>query len=67
MDPILYNAVNGGRADFERQGITANNLANINTPGFKADLYQAQSLYTTNGEGSTVLKVRHLLPNPLTP
>lgn len=52
MDPILYNAVSGGRGDFRRQEITANNLANINTPGFKADLYQAKTLYMTQPDGS---------------
>lgn len=52
MDPILYNALSGGRADFKRQEITANNLANINTPGFKADLYSAQTLYMNQSKGS---------------
>jgi len=51
MDPILYNAVNGGRVDFKRQEITANNLANINTPGFKADIYNAQTLQMSNAQG----------------
>lgn len=45
MEPILYNAISGGRSDFKRQAITANNLANVNTPGFKADLYNAQTMY----------------------
>lgn len=52
MDPILYNATIGGKADFNRQAITANNLANINTPGFKADLYHAQTMFTNNGQGN---------------
>lgn len=51
MDPILYSAINGGRADFKRQEITANNLANINTPGFKADLYNAQTMYMKDANG----------------
>ncbi|MFT4059769.1 MAG: flagellar basal-body rod protein FlgF [Legionella sp.] len=45
MDPILYGAANGGRGNFSRQGIIANNLANVATPGFKGDLYQAQTMY----------------------
>lgn len=54
MDPILYNATTGGRADFNKQAILANNLANINTPGFKADLYYAQTMYSnTNGASNT--------------
>lgn len=52
MEPILYNATSGGRADFNKQAIIANNLANINTPGFKADLYQAQTMYANTNGGS---------------
>ncbi|HHT9887132.1 TPA: flagellar basal-body rod protein FlgF [Legionella pneumophila] len=52
MEPILYKAVSGGRSDFKRQEMIANNLANINTPGFKADLYQAQTMYMNNANGN---------------
>ena len=52
MEPILYNAVNGGHSNFKRQEITANNLANVNTTGFKADLYQAKTMYATSSDGS---------------
>lgn len=51
MDPILYSAVTGGRSDFKRQELIANNLANVNTPGFKADLYQAQTMYMNDANG----------------
>lgn len=51
MDPILYSAVDGGTNDLVRQDIIANNLANVNTPGFKADLYQAQVMYLTDENG----------------
>ncbi|RUR08868.1 flagellar basal-body rod protein FlgF [Legionella sp. km772] len=51
MDPVLYSAVDGGTNDLVRQDIIANNLANINTPGFKADLYQAQVMYLTDQNG----------------
>lgn len=52
MDPILYNAVSGGRANFKRQELIAHNLANTNTPGFKIDLYQAQTMYPDGGKGA---------------
>ncbi|HHW4726400.1 TPA: flagellar basal-body rod protein FlgF [Legionella pneumophila] len=52
MEPILYNSISCGRSDFKRQEIIANNLANINTPGFKADLYQAQTMYMNNANGN---------------
>lgn len=55
MEPILYNAISGGRSDFKRQEIIANNLANINTPGFKADLYQAQTMYMNDANGNNNL------------
>lgn len=45
MEPVLYNAMHGSQVNFDRQTITANNLANANTPGFKADLFQAQSMF----------------------
>lgn len=52
MDSVLYNAVNGGHTNFTRQEIIANNLANANTPGFRADLYQAQTMYVKGAEGA---------------
>ena len=51
MDPVLYSAVDGGTNDLVRQDLIANNLANLNTPGFKADLYQAQVMYLTDANG----------------
>lgn len=51
MDPVLYSAVDGGTNDLVRQDVIANNLANLNTPGFKADLYQAQVMYLTDETG----------------
>lgn len=49
MDPIIYNAASGGQIGFRRQEIIANNLANVSTPGFKADMYQAQTMYANMG------------------
>ncbi|MCL5272771.1 MAG: flagellar basal-body rod protein FlgF [Gammaproteobacteria bacterium] len=56
MEPILYNAITGGKSDFKRQELIANNLANINTPGFKADLYQAQTMYMNDASGNNASK-----------
>ncbi|HAT1882075.1 TPA: flagellar basal-body rod protein FlgF [Legionella pneumophila] len=61
MEPILYNAISGGRSDFKRQEIIANNLANINTPGFKADLYQAQTMYMNNANGNNQFSVHSFI------
>jgi flagellar basal-body rod protein FlgF len=54
MDPVLYSAVDGGTNDLVRQDVIANNLANLNTPGFKADLYQAQIMYLTDQSGQAM-------------
>jgi flagellar basal-body rod protein FlgF len=51
MDPVLYSAVDGATNDLVRQDLIANNLANLNTPGFKADLYQAETMYLDDANG----------------
>lgn len=45
MDPVLYNTMNGAKLDFNRQALIASNLSNATTPGFKSDLFQAQSMF----------------------
>ncbi len=41
MDKLLYIAASGARQISEAQAVNANNLANVNTPGFQADLTAA--------------------------
>jgi flagellar basal-body rod protein FlgF len=50
MDRILYTAMSGAKSMLDRQATVANNLANISTPGFRADtmLYRA---IPVQGEG----------------
>ncbi|MGV3345495.1 flagellar basal body rod protein FlgF [Enterobacteriaceae bacterium LUAb1] len=43
MDKLIYTAVSGATRNLTQQTITANNLANANTEGFRADLEQANS------------------------
>lgn len=38
MDRMIYTAMSGAKASMARQDALANNLANANTPGFRADL-----------------------------
>ncbi|NSL64074.1 hypothetical protein F1514_013765 [Yersinia pestis] len=38
MDKLLYTAVSGANRSLSQQQIHANNLANSNTQGFRADL-----------------------------
>lgn len=50
MDKLIYTAVSGANRSLSQQTIHANNLANANTEGFRADLEQAQS-QQANGYG----------------
>ncbi|WED43979.1 flagellar basal-body rod protein FlgF [Legionella cardiaca] len=47
MEPVLYNAMSGSQTDFRKQNVASNNLANIGTTGFKADIAQFESMYVT--------------------
>jgi flagellar basal-body rod protein FlgF len=38
MDHAIYTAMGGARQTLEHQAVTANNLANVTTPGFRAQL-----------------------------
>jgi flagellar basal-body rod protein FlgF len=44
MDRALYLAMSGGKQIMHAQTIRANNLANVNTTGFRADFEQARSM-----------------------
>mgnify|MGYP000736440479 CR=1 FL=1 len=50
MDRLIYTSLTALRGAMSRQTTTANNLANAQTPGFRADLSQAQALWL-KGEG----------------
>jgi len=44
MDRIIYTALNGAARINERQTVLTNNLANINTPGFRAQIAMYRSV-----------------------
>lgn len=50
MDRLIYTSLTAMRGSMARQTAIANNLANAQTPGFRADMAEAQSLWL-NGEG----------------
>ncbi len=50
MDKVVYIAMSGARENMYAQQAHANNLANANTTGFKADLSQARAMQVF-GEG----------------
>jgi flagellar basal-body rod protein FlgF len=45
VDRLLYTALAAMRGSMARQTATANNVANANTPGFRADLAERQSIW----------------------
>lgn len=51
MDKALYIAMTGAKHNMMAQTSHSNNLANVNTTGFKADLAQARSMPVYYGEG----------------
>ncbi|MBI6882567.1 flagellar basal-body rod protein FlgF [Pseudomonas putida] len=56
MDRIIYTAMNGAKQTFDQQSVASHNLANVSTPGFRAQLAVMQSV-PVDGDG---LKTREL-------
>lgn len=50
MDRIIYTAMSGARQSLERQSVVANNMANVSTNGFRAELSAARAV-PVNGQG----------------
>ncbi|RTE86161.1 MULTISPECIES: flagellar basal-body rod protein FlgF [Gammaproteobacteria] len=48
MDDLLYIAMSGAKENMNGIALRANNLANANTTGFKADLQQARAMQAYN-------------------
>lgn len=49
MDRLIYTALSGMRGAMSRQTVTANNLANANTVGFRAEMAAQRSLWVRGG------------------
>lgn len=49
MDRLIYTSLTAMRGSAARQTAIANNLANAQTPGFRADMAEAQSLWLGGG------------------
>jgi flagellar basal-body rod protein FlgF len=53
MDRLIYSSLSAMKAAMARQATTANNLANVNTAGFRAEMTSSQALMMTgNGFNS---------------
>ncbi len=53
MDRLIYTSLTAMRGAMARQTATANNLANAQTPGFRADIAEAQSVWMNGPELDT--------------
>lgn len=61
MERLIYTAVSGAELNQTALRVSANNLANVNTPGFKADIEQAQAMMI-GGDGFRTRYQAQLLP-----
>lgn len=52
MDRLIYTSLSGMRGSMSRQTATAHNLANAQTPGFRGDLAEMQTIWM-KGPGAT--------------
>ncbi|RYZ64519.1 MAG: flagellar biosynthesis protein FlgF, partial [Proteobacteria bacterium] len=50
MDKLIYSSLSAMRAAMARQTTTANNLANINTAGFRGEMSSSSALWL-KGDG----------------
>jgi flagellar basal-body rod protein FlgF len=53
MDRLIYTSLSAMQALMRKQTVTANNLANVNTVGFRGDMTHSEAVYLGNG-GSNV-------------
>ncbi|MCQ8877515.1 flagellar basal body rod protein FlgF [Pseudoalteromonas shioyasakiensis] len=61
MEKLIYTAVSGAELNNTALRVSANNLANVSTAGFKADLEQAQSMMVT-GSGFRTRYQAQMMP-----
>lgn len=51
MDRVIYLALSGAQQAFEQQAVTENNVANVSTPGFRAQLSAYRQVPVVGGSG----------------
>lgn len=54
MDRLIYTAMTGASQTLEQQSVVANNLANVSTTGFRAQLATYRSAPMNFGDGTTI-------------
>lgn len=60
MDRVIYTSLTAMRGSMARQTATANNLANAQTPGFRADMAESQALWL-NGNGGRAMSSEEVI------
>lgn len=63
MDRLLYTAMSGAKQGMDRQAVVSNNLANVSTSGFRAELYAARAV-PVQGEAATATRVSTVASTP---
>lgn len=53
MDRMIYTAMSGAKQSLDKQAVVANNMANVSTPGFRAQLSATRAV-PVEGEGAGV-------------
>jgi flagellar basal-body rod protein FlgF len=51
MDGLVYTSLSAMRVLMQKQAVTANNLANVNTVGFRGDMADSSAAYLGSGSG----------------
>ena len=51
MDRLVYTSLSAMRTLMQKQAVTANNLANVNTVGFRGDFADSAAVYLNAGSG----------------
>ena len=52
MDQLIYTSLSAMRVLMQKQVVTANNLANVNTTGFRGDMTNSEAVYMPSGGDS---------------
>lgn len=60
MDRVIYTSLTAMRGSMARQTAIANNLANAQTPGFRADMAESQALWL-NGNGGRAMSSEEVI------
>ncbi|MCX2780105.1 flagellar basal body rod protein FlgF [Microbulbifer thermotolerans] len=63
MDRILYTAMSGARQSMEQQAVVSNNLANVSTSGFRAQLHALRAV-PVQGDGQLPTRVSVMASTP---